>query len=177
MDREADRILEARTARLARATGATAIAPHTVASLIVSRADAVSFGVPAAHVLSAIAVDQLGMLPGVSPTVAGLVNFRGTPLLAVHPSIFLDQARRGLAERTHALVLGHQHPEVALLVDATEQSRAVALETLASPPRDLPEATQRLLLGVTDDGVVVLNVEALFESDRLFAKSYIRRRS
>ena len=128
MDTETDRILEARTARLARATGATSMAPHAVVSLIVSRADAVSFGVPAAHVLSAIAVDQLGMLPGVSLTVAGLINFRGTPLLAVHPSIFLDQARRGLAERTHALVLGHQHAEVALLVDATEQSREVELE-------------------------------------------------
>lgn len=177
MDTEADSILEARTLRLARATGGTSLTPRAGVSLIVSRADAVSFGVPAAHVLSAVAVDQLGMLPGVSLTVAGLINFRGTPLLAVHPSIFLDQARRGLAERTHALVLGHQQAEVALLVDATEQSRDVELETLASPPRDLPEATQRLLLGVTEDGVVVLNVEALFDSDRLFAKTYIKRRS
>ena len=97
MDSEAHRILDARTARLARATGVTSIAAHAVASLIVSRADTLSLGVLAAHVLSAIAVDQLGMLPGVSLSVAGLVNFRGAPLLAVHPSIFLDQARRGLA--------------------------------------------------------------------------------
>ena len=176
MDTEVDRILAARTARLARASGTAPIAPHAVLSLIVCRADALSFAVPTTYVLSAIAVDQLGMLPGVSPTVAGLVNFRGAPLLALHPSILLDRARRGLAERTHALVLGQQHAEVALLVDATEQSRAVALETLASPPRDLPEATQGLLLGVTEDGVVVLNVEALFDSDRLLANTYIRRR-
>jgi len=176
MDSEAHRILDARTARLARATDVTSIATHTVVSVIVSRADALSFGLPATHVLSAIAVDQLGMLPGVSLSVAGLINFRGTPLLAVHPSIFLDQARRGLAERTHALVLGQQHAEVALLVDAIEQSRLVQLETLASPARDLPQAAQRLLLGVTEDGVMVLNVEALFDSDRLLAKTYVRRR-
>jgi chemotaxis signal transduction protein len=147
MDTDTDLILEARAARLAKRTGAQPIAP-AVASLIVSRADAVSFGVPAAHVLSAIAVDQLGMIPGVSPTIGGLVNFRGTPVLALHPSILLDHARRGLAERTHALVLGHQHAEVALLVDATEQSRSVELETLASPPRDLPERAQRRLLAL-----------------------------
>jgi purine-binding chemotaxis protein CheW len=177
MDSETYTILEARAARLAKPTGAQAIAPYAVASLIVCRADALSFGVPAAHVVSAIAVDQLGMIPGVSPMVGGLLNFRGTPLLALHPSILLDHARRGLAERTHALVVGHQHAEVALLVDATEQSRSVALETLASPPRDLPERAQRLLLGVTEDGVVVLNVEALLDSDRLLARTYVRRRT
>ena len=175
MDSEAEAILKARTARLARpsTTGGVDRASMT---LVLAHADQTGFAVDASWVVAAVAVKHIAPLPGLPATVAGLLIFRGTPLAAFHPSVVLQQSRQAPAERTHALVLGSQQPEVAMLMDDIEPPREIQSDEVCPPPSELPRRAREFLRGVTRTGELILSVEALLASDRLFAATFLRRR-
>lgn len=175
MDSETQAILRARTARLARASTSGGPAPSTI-TLVPARADQTSFAVDASWVVAAVAVRHVAPLPGLPATVAGLLNFRGTPLAVFHPGVVLNQSRQAPAERTHALVLGAQQPEVALLMDDIEPPRDVHCEDVYAPPSELPRRALEFLRGVTRRGELILAVDALLASDRLFCSTFLRRR-
>ncbi len=174
MDIDTDAILDARAARLA-VVPSRAVKQSTE-PLVIVRADQTRYGIPARQVLSVLSVNDVAMLPGVSPAIAGLVNFRGTPVLAIHPTAVLAQSRRALTERTLAVVLGERQPELAILVDSTEPLIELNASELLAAPEHLPARARELISGVTGDGVVVFDVAAMFESERLHAKAFVRRR-
>jgi chemotaxis signal transduction protein len=133
------------------------------------------YAVQADCVIGVLSVAQVCPLPGLQPTVAGLINYRGIPLVAFHSTAVLDQARQALAERTLALVVGRHQPEFALLVDEANQVQDIALDTLAVPPGTLAPQARELIVGLSDDGVIVLKADVLFESERLHVQTYLRR--
>jgi len=166
-------ILKARTARLA-AVPSVPVRRATERH-VVARADRLRYAVRADAVVGVTSVALVCPLPGVLPTVAGLISYRGNPLVAFHSTAALDHARQVLAEHTLALVFGRHQPEFALLVDEANQVLDIALDSLAPPPEALAPNARELIAGVSGDGVIVLNVDALFESERLHVQTYLRR--
>lgn len=170
---DANAILKARTARLAAAPSTPA--RGATERYIIARADRLRYAVQADCVIGVLSVAQLCSLPGLLPTVAGLIGYRGNPLVAFHSTAVLDQARQALAERTLALVLGRHQPEFALLVDEASQIQDIVLGSLAAPPETLAPKARELIVGINGDGVIVLKTDALFESERLHVQTYLRR--
>lgn len=175
MDSKTEEILNARTIRLARPSGGEPVDAASALTMVIARADQTGFAVDAEWVIAAVTVKHVARLPGLPATTAGILDFRGTPLVAFHPSVVLHQQRQAPAERTLALVLGYQQPEVAMLMDDIEPPREVRSDEIHPPPLDLPERAREFLRGVTRTGELVIAVEALLASGRLYAGSLIGR--
>lgn len=69
------------------------------------------------------------------------------------------------ADRKLVLVLGTGRRELAVLVDAVREPRAVREQLAAAP--DPEHGGSRIVLGTTDDGVRVLDARALLKDPRL----------
>ena len=170
---DANAILKARTARLA----AVPSIPFRGATErhVIARADQLRYAVQADCVIGAVSVAQVCPLPGLLPTVAGLISYRSIPLVAFHSTAVLDQPRQALAERTLALVVGRHQPEFALLVDEASQVQDIVLDSLLAPPETLAPRARELIVGLSHEGVIVLKTDVLFESERLHVQTYLRR--
>ena len=97
----------------------------------------------------------------------GVVAFRGNPLVVFDAATVLGTSTT--PTRTgEILVLGEEGPELGLFVDrveAVEEHRASDLVELPQAgATDLPVAVR----GVTTDGLVILDPQALLRDERLF---------
>ena len=109
-------------------------------------------------------------LPGTPPHVAGLTNFLGEILPVFDLALLFGLPGSVHTLTARLLVAGRERPEAGLLVDAVE--RVVDLPAgsvqpmLQPPPPGLPAWALR---GVTADAIIVLDVNALLDDDRLVA--------
>jgi chemotaxis signal transduction protein len=170
-----DAILTARSQRLASVPSRAVM--RAGEEHVVVEVDQIHYAIHACYVVGVAAVKQLAKLPGVPIWSAGLLSFRGAPVVAFNSSKVLFQARQRLAERTLALVIGRQQVEAALLIDSISLVEDINVESLTPAPESLAARARELILGVTGDGVVVLNPNELFESQRLLARTYLRRQA
>jgi chemotaxis signal transduction protein len=96
------------------------------------------------------AVREVAQLSKVEPLpdqplfVAGLVAWRGRPIIAIEPAALLGI--NPTAEATHQIVLGGEHGEVALLADNVQGVVNVRRDDLGPPPAG-PSGLDRLAAG------------------------------
>jgi purine-binding chemotaxis protein CheW len=110
--------------------------------------------------------EQLVPLPGAPETLRGLTLLHGEVLAVVELAPLFGRA----APSTHGpvLVVGTGRPELGLRVDAVEEVRLVARDTLLPPPATLDAQERTLVSGISRDGFIVLEGEALLGDGRLF---------
>lgn len=179
-----------RLERAARATAAAAQSPERADAVFKERARALAapvtprddFGVAGPGVTEAVlvrlggqvyaiesnaireAVDvpRITPLPGLPSTVRGLANVRSriVPAFDIRPLLNLPVAADRAARET-MLLMSHDGAEFGLLVDAVLGVKAIPAAQLR---RDVPGLMTQYLLGVTDDGQILLDLNALVEA-------------
>jgi len=176
---DARRVLEARAQALARprATAREAHAGRTIYATFerggVVYAIDPAFVVRAAHVLEPTALPRApGHWRGVTSLHGELLAVFDLPRLLGDdapplPEGVVEGDARGDPEpaRVLVLVLGAVRAELAIVVDAVGEARALADALALTPPTD--GTTARLVLGTTPDGVRILLADALLGDPRL----------
>ena len=71
-------------------------------------------------------------------------------------------------DRSQIVALGTDECELALLAEDLQEGSEIEVEALRAVPWPLAAENARLVLGVTKEGVVVLDAQALLEDRRLF---------
>ena len=116
--------------------------------------------IPLVSIVSIVRATVVTPLPRAVAPVLGVASWRGRPItvLPVGAGISVKDAQRRL------IVLGDGHRTIlGLLVDAVDDARVVRKSAL-SPA--LGGARGRFAMGVTEDAVLVLDAEALFNAAR-----------
>ncbi|WP_375768547.1 chemotaxis protein CheW [Archangium gephyra] len=110
--------------------------------------------------------EQLVPLPGAPELLRGLTLLHGEVLAVVELAPLFGRT----APATHGpvLVVGSGRPELGLRADAVEEVRVVARDTLLPPPPALGTQERTLVSGISRDGIIVLEGEALLGDGRLF---------
>ncbi|PTL83191.1 chemotaxis protein CheW [Vitiosangium sp. GDMCC 1.1324] len=112
------------------------------------------------------APEQLVPLPGAPQTLRGLTLLHGEVLAVVELAPLFGRD----APTTHGpvLVVGMGRPELGLRTDMVEELLLVSRDTLLPPPGALDARERTLVSGISRDGIIVLEGEALLEDGRLF---------
>lgn len=110
--------------------------------------------------------EQLVPLPGAPETLRGLTLLHGEVLAVVELAPLFGRA----APTTHGpvLVVGQGRPELGLRADTIEEVRLLARDTLLAPPAALGAQERTLVSGISREGIIVLEGEALLRDGRLF---------
>ncbi|MFE8603118.1 chemotaxis protein CheW [Archangium violaceum] len=110
--------------------------------------------------------EQLVPLPGAPETLRGLTLLHGEVLAVVELAPLFGRA----APTTHGpvLVVGQGRPELGLRADTIEEVHLLARDTLLAPPAALGAQERTLVSGISREGIIVLEGEALLRDGRLF---------
>lgn len=120
-----------------------------------------SFALGLEHLLGVKKREALAALPGAPRFVRGLAPWRGEMLPVLDLGDWFGGERAALAEPGFLAVLGESRPWCAVLADAIERVAALAPESLNPPPPSMAEPRRETLAGITAEGTLVLNGEAI----------------
>lgn len=163
-DDDARALLDARTRAVARASRAAVVTGEAALALTVAGE---RYAI-AAHAVRAVAeLTRLTPLPHAPPELAGLTARGGVVVPVFHLRGVLGVHLGALPEYGRVVFLGEGLDAVGLAVDAVSDGGAIDLAALRTTPLATAPRARDVVRGVTPDGVVVLDHQALLASDRL----------
>jgi purine-binding chemotaxis protein CheW len=170
VDRAAtQRIMEERARVLAQPLQAEE--PADTLELVVLTLGPERYGVDSRRAREVHLLADLAPVPGTPPFWAGVVNVRGTlyPVLDLHRYLELPVVEAGERQKKVVLVSGSSLT-VGLLVDDAPAIRRVPATAVGPSLEGTSEAARRIVRGVTDDLLTVLDIDALLSDPILTIK-------
>jgi purine-binding chemotaxis protein CheW len=122
-----------------------------------------SYGVEIAHIREVCQLKNLTPLPGLPPSVAGVMNLRGRILAIFDLRRLFELPTRGITELNRVIVLQKDGAELGLLADAIDGVREVAASDLRQGQRERTDDKENFIKGI--DGRLM----ALLDAGRLLA--------
>ena len=117
---------------------------------------------------------QLTLLPCTPPHILGIVNLRGQVLAVIDIRRFFGLPQRGLADLDKVVVLSDGAMEFGVLADSVPGARRVRRDGLQAQVATFSGIRQAYLLGVTTDGLAVLDAPRLLHDDALAVNEQVR---
>ena len=154
-----DRLLHERARQLADPPRAS-LRPVGATPMLVARAGTQRFALGLSGLVGVVAFGSWTPLAGAPGEVIGVVNVRGEIWAAFDlPRLLPGAEHPGTPEGGHLVLLRHHRRRVGLRVDQAEQVRDIA-----GPGLDRPAAAAAspLTRGVTSEGVIVLDLDAIW---------------
>jgi purine-binding chemotaxis protein CheW len=165
---ETERILDARGRRLATQHVENEEAEASSLQVAVFELGGVRYGLEARFVREVTRLADFVSVPGAPAFVAGLTAYRGEILALFDLEQILGLPTRGVTDRGRAVVCGRTTDEFALLADFVHALIPLPPSAVRSPPPTYPRRGLRLVNGVTTDGLVLLDGDALLADPDLF---------
>lgn len=157
-------ILEARARALAHAP--VHQAPGEMLEVVTFSLAGERYALEADHVCEVQRWTECTPIPGAVAHLRGLVNLRGDLLAVFDLRRLLGLVEQEPQESAFILVLGRGHPELGIAAEAIHEVRKVRLDALHEPPAGGTD--RRLVRGVTEEALIVLDGPALLADERLF---------
>ncbi len=126
------------------------------------------YAIEARHVREVVRLIELTPLPGAPEFLPGVTNLRGQILAVIDLRKFFGAAPRGLSDLSRLVVLGAGRPEFGILADTVHEVAALVEAQILNPEAAVAGVGRDYLRGVTADGLIVLDGEALLQDPRLF---------
>jgi purine-binding chemotaxis protein CheW len=163
---DAQRILQERARELARAPAAPR-AGRVLTVVAFGLGDEL-YAIEAKFAVEVRRLTDLTPLPGAPSHAVGVVNVRGEILVVFDLRPLLNLTRPAMTSRTRVLILGDGKAEFGLLVDRADEVRPLYADEVL-PPAGRSGGGLGCLIGVTADGVAVLDGGALLKDSRFVA--------
>ncbi|MET0402034.1 MAG: chemotaxis protein CheW [Cystobacter sp.] len=163
--REAE-VLDERARLLSRDTSRE-VAPEHPLELVLFHAGEQDYALETRFVREVLRTsEQRVMLPGAPPQLRGVTLLHGEVLAVVELAPLFGRP----APTAHGpvLVMGLGRPELGLRADRVEEVFSTSLGALLPAPASLNGQERTLVAGLTREGVIVLEGEALLRDGRLF---------
>jgi chemotaxis signal transduction protein len=119
-----------------------------------------TYGLPAAWVIGAGRLEDLGALPGADHAVSGMTVWRGELIPVLDPRRLLGLPSPGLDDLAWLVVTGDGRPRAAILASALGDLRHVEDGRWTAV---VPGGQSPLVRGVTGDGMLLVDVRLMLE--------------
>jgi purine-binding chemotaxis protein CheW len=151
-------ILARRTTTLARAD--REIVEAKGIDVLVVRSGGRAVGIPLDHVIVAIALRRLTLVPFAPPELAGISLLDGLVTPVFHLHVLLGLSSISLPEHARVVLVGDRAAPLALVVEVAESIVRIDPATLLPLPETAGRVATRTR-GITRDGTLLLDVSAL----------------
>jgi purine-binding chemotaxis protein CheW len=162
----AEQILLARARALARPRPCPPV-EGTLLELLEFRLASERYAVEARHVQEVHPLWDLTPLPGTPAFMLGIVNVRGRILPVLDLKNFFELPAQGLTDLHRIIRVSGNGLELGLLADVIVGVRSIAVDSLQSSLPTLTGIRADYLKGVSDERLVVLDVERILSDPRI----------
>jgi purine-binding chemotaxis protein CheW len=167
-----DDLLERRTEQLARRIDHAVVVAEP---LLILRIGGDRYGLAPVAVRAVTELRKITPLPHVPPRVLGLTSRGGSVIPVFELRAVLGLPLTTLPEYGRIVICGEDCDEIALAVEAVEQSTAVSADDITPLPPSASATLRGFARGVAPGSVVVLDHAALLASELLFVDAPIPR--
>ena len=126
------------------------------------------YAIETRYVCKVVRLTDFTPVPGAPGFLGGVLNLRGEILALVDLRAFFGIASGGLTDLSRIVVIGLDRNEFGIMADAVREVVTLRLDAILEPPASIAGAGRPYLLGVTADGLVVLDGAALIGDEGLF---------
>jgi purine-binding chemotaxis protein CheW len=109
-------------------------------------------------------------LPGTPPFVLGIVNLRGKIISVVDLRVFFNLPARGLGDLNKVIVVRDDGMEFGILADEVTGVRTIPRIGIQPPIPTLPGIGSEYLIGITDEGMPVLDAKTILRDERIIVE-------
>lgn len=160
-------ILEARADALAQAANREAGPAAESVEVLTFFLGIETYAIDVAHARSARLLDQLTPVPCAPDFVAGVVNMQGSILSLLDISKFLGIRREGITDLMQIIVVEAAGLKIGILANQVGEVTQIPLADLQEPPATVNGLSARYIKGVTLEGLILLDLEAILGDERI----------
>jgi purine-binding chemotaxis protein CheW len=106
-------------------------------------------------------------IPGVPPFVLGIINLRGNLLSVIDIRRFFDLPVKGISNLNRVVVIRTPRMEIGILADFILGVRNIPKRRIQQNLPTLTGIRASYLKGVTEDRLVILNIEKILSDERI----------
>ena len=126
-----------------------------------------TYGIDIKHVIEIIGIQQITEVPQLPEYIRGIINLRGQVLSVIDIRRFFDLPVKGLSNLNRVLVIETPEMEVGMLADAILGVRLIPPNQIQPTLPTLTGIRAQYLKGVTNEGLVILDVKKIVTDDRI----------
>jgi purine-binding chemotaxis protein CheW len=126
------------------------------------------YAIETTYIREVVRLADLTPVPAAPDFVAGVTNYRGQVLCVVDLRVVLAAPAGKLSDLSMLIVLGIDAVEFGVLADQAEEIRRIDLGGVAAASAAGPGARPEHLLGVTPQGLTIVDGASLLRTPRLF---------
>ena len=164
---EKQKILRARARLLAAGAKKDEAAPDSLLEIVEFVLGPEHYAIESSYIREIYPLSEFTPLPCTPAFVLGLINMRGQILSIIDIKKLFDLPEKGLTDLNKVIVVHAQHTELGILADAILGVRAIALQTLRPGLPTLTGIRAEYLKGITEDSLVVLDVDKILSDERI----------
>lgn len=123
--------------------------------------------IDATFVSEVIPLREFTSLPCCPPFILGIINLRGRILSIINLKAFLNLPPKGITNLNRLIIVKYQQIEIGLLVDEVVGQIPVYLDQLHGSLATITEKQKELLIGITSDHSVLLDIQKFLTSDEI----------
>jgi purine-binding chemotaxis protein CheW len=174
---ERQKILHARARSLAASGKAEATPPHLHLEVVEFVLGSEHYGIESSHIREIYPLNEFTPLPCTPSFVLGLVNVRGQILSVINIKKLFDLPEKGLTNLNKVIIIRANHMELGILADAILGVRCLAREKLHPALPTHTGIREQYVKGITEDPLVVLNVERIGSDEKILVNDEVDTRT
>jgi purine-binding chemotaxis protein CheW len=134
-----------------------------------------SYAVETSFVREVCPLTNLTPVPCTPPLVLGVINLRGEICPVVDLKRLFGMPTRGLTNVTRAVIVRDAQREFGIVADVVLGIRSVPVSRITPPPPVLRDVHARLLRGLTDEGMVILDAASVLRDSAFVVNELVER--
>ncbi|MGA2546544.1 MAG: chemotaxis protein CheW [Rectinemataceae bacterium] len=162
-------ILRERARALALETGPAATAKDLI-DVIEFRLASEAYAIEYSYVREVHPLRDFTPLPGTPPFILGIVNLRGQIISVVDLRVFFNLPAKGLGDLNKVIVVRDERMEFGILADEVTGVRAIPRISIQPPIPTLSGIGSEYLIGITDEGMLVLDANTILRDERIIVE-------
>lgn len=131
------------------------------------------YGVEAAFIREIYPLKDYTPLPGVPAFILGIINVRGQIIPVVDLKKLFNLPEPGITELNKVIIMHDNQMEFGILADVIHGTQRVDRDEIISAPYTLKGIGEAYLMGVTKEGLIVLNASKLLTDKRMVVNDEI----
>lgn len=132
-----------------------------------------TYAINVMYARSARLLDYLTPVPCTPDFVAGVVNMQGSILSLLDISKLLGIQREGITDLMQVIVVEAAGLRVGILANQIGEVTRIPLADLQEPPATVNGLSARYIKGVTVDGLILLDLEAVLGDERVIVNDEV----
>ncbi len=132
------------------------------------------YAIDTAYVFATRWLHELAPVPEAPAAIIGITPQQGGVLPVVALDLVFGETPTGIRDTHRVVVIGHERPDLALVAGKDIEVARIPGDELLPGPTTCDRATRNLIAGMTEDGLTVLDGDALLRDERLFSKAASR---